>query len=433
MADRVKLIKGFSKLNKEQKRSWIANTLDNPKKALTLWESFDHIDRQTQKVLDNFAENTFANFILPLGIAPNVVIDDKVYAVPMAVEESSVVAAASAASKFWSTRGGIKTYIVDTIKEGQLLFEWSGSYHSLKESFDDLKKLLLEESSVYTANMEKRGGGVIGLELYPIYELDNTFEIRGKFQTCDSMGANFINTILECWGEALPKLFEFVLPVVDLAKHGEPEIVMAILTNYTPSCVIEAKVSCQLSEFGDLQTASRIKKAVDIANASTERAVTHNKGVMNGVDSVVIATGNDFRAVEAAAHAFAAKDGKYRSLTKCTIENDTFTFQITLPIAIGTVGGLTKLHPLAKENLEILGNPSAPELMRIIASIGLMQNFAAVRSLVTSGIQSGHMKMHLQNILTQLKANDDQRKEAKTFFADKTISYSAVREWLQEC
>jgi hydroxymethylglutaryl-CoA reductase len=152
---------------------------------------------------------------------------------------------------------------------------------------------------------------------------------------------------------------------------------------------------------------------------------------MNGIDSVVIATGNDFRAVEACVHTYAAKDGQYRSLTDCTVRDGVFTFTLTIPIAIGTVGGLTSLHPLAKRSLELLGNPNARQLMEVIAATGLAQNFAAVRSLTTTGIQKGHMKMHLTNILAQFQATDNEVENAKIYFNEKTISVSAVRDYLE--
>jgi hydroxymethylglutaryl-CoA reductase len=153
---------------------------------------------------------------------------------------------------------------------------------------------------------------------------------------------------------------------------------------------------------------------------------------MNGIDSVVIATGNDFRAVESCAHTYASRDGQYRSLSDCTLENGVFNFSLTIPIAIGTVGGLTSLHPLAKRSLELLGNPHAPKLMEIIATVGLAQNFAALKSLTTSGIQKGHMKMHLTNILAGFQATDEEMEKAKNYFGDKTISVSGVREYLEE-
>ena len=177
--------------------------------------------------------------------------------------------------------------------------------------------------------------------------------------------------------------------------------------------------------------AYKFEKALKIASIDTYRATTHNKGIFNGIDSVVIATGNDFRAVEACGHAYAARDGQYSSLSFCEVKDGVYRFWLDIPLAIGTVGGLTNLHPLAKRSLEMMGNPTANELMKIIATVGLAQNFAAVRSLVTTGIQKGHMKMHLMNILNHLEATEKEVKEAIIYFADKLVSFTAVREFLQ--
>jgi len=173
-----------------------------------------------------------------------------------------------------------------------------------------------------------------------------------------------------------------------------------------------------------------MSKAIRIAHIDPYRATTHNKGIFNGIDAVILATCNDFRAIEAGGHTYAAKDGQYKSLSHCSIENGIFKFWLDVPLAIGTVGGLTKLHPVAKRSLELLGNPDARTLMQIVAVTGLAQNFAALRSLVTVGIQKGHMKMHLLNILNHLEASEKQIKEAVAYFKDKVVSFSAVRDFL---
>jgi hydroxymethylglutaryl-CoA reductase len=176
--------------------------------------------------------------------------------------------------------------------------------------------------------------------------------------------------------------------------------------------------------------AEKFATAVRIAEVDPNRAVTHNKGIMNGVDAVVLATGNDFRAIEACAHAYAARSGQYKSLSTVSLENDTFKFTLRIPLSVGTVGGLTSLHPLAKTSLAILNQPSAKELMEIIAATGLAQNFSAVKSLVTTGIQRGHMKLHLLNIMNQLGATQDEIEKGKQHFTDKVVSFQAVRQFL---
>ena len=212
---------------------------------------------------------------------------------------------------------------------------------------------------------------------------------------------------------------------------------MSILSNYVPNCLVKSWVECpidNLSENNNLSEndfAKRFDQAVKISEADTYRAVTHNKGIMNGVDSVVLATGNDFRAVEAGIHAYASRTGVYRGLSKSSIKNGVFSLEITLPLSVGTVGGLTNLHPLVKWSLELLKNPNSQELMQIIGVAGLAQNFAAIRSLVSSGIQKGHMKMHLLNILNQMNVTKDKKIKALNFFKKNTVSYKKVEEFLK--
>lgn len=244
------------------------------------------------------------------------------------------------------------------------------------------------------------------------------------------MGANFINSCLEQFAKTIEKeLTESELFTQE--EKDSLQIVMCILSNYTPKCIVRAEVSCPVEQLKDKEVSAEVfvekfSRAVRIAEIEPYRATTHNKGIMNGIDAVVIATGNDFRAVEACAHTHASKDGTYSSLTHCELVNGQFRFWLDLPIAIGTVGGLTSLHPLVKLALELLGKPNAEELMGIIAVAGLAQNFAALRSLTTTGIQKGHMKMHLYNILNQLGATEKERIYFTIFFRDKTVSHHAV-------
>jgi hydroxymethylglutaryl-CoA reductase len=214
-------------------------------------------------------------------------------------------------------------------------------------------------------------------------------------------------------------------------------VVMAILSNYTPECLVRASVECPVEQLWDKNLgidaaafAEKFAKAIRIAEIDPYRATTHNKGIFNGIDAVILATANDFRAIEACGHAYAARDGQYRSLSHCELREGIFRFWMEIPLAIGTVGGLTHLHPMAKCALDILGNPGAAELMQVIAAVGLAQNFAAVRSLTTTGIQKGHMKMHLTNILNHLQATEAQAEAALFYFEDKKVSFSTVRDFL---
>jgi len=440
MAENEKEIAGFSKMGKREKIAWLAKNFlyANPVEVVKEFAEYWHDNVEAQKLLDGFSENTLTNFPVPFGIAPNFRINDQVYAVPMVIEESSVVAAASNAAKYWITRGGFKAEVLSTKKVGQVHFIYHGARRKLFSFFDSIKDELKQGVKHITAKMEERGGGVVDMELIDFTELEKGYyQLRAYFETVDSMGANFINSCLEEFGIQLQDKIAASDDFSD--KEKDIEIVMCILSNYTPGGLVRAEVSCRVAELGTFEDgkvsaeefAANFQRAVNIARIDPYRATTHNKGIMNGIDSVVLATGNDFRAVEACAHTYACRDGVYRSLSECKVENGIFRFWLTLPIAIGTVGGLTSLHPLAKRSLELLGNPNAKKLMEIIACVGLAQNFAALRSLTTIGIQAGHMKMHLTNILASFQATEEEVEKAKKHFEDKTISVSAAREFIE--
>ncbi len=427
-----KSIQGFSKLSKRGKIKWIVeNFFKDPESVMQEIMSYWHRNEDQQKVLDGFSENTITNFPLPFSVAPNVVINGKTYCVPMVTEESSVVAAASSAAKFWQDRNGVNAEILGTEKLGQVHFHWNGSYELLHSLMPELQKKMRQDASDHLINMEKRGGGFKQAKLIQIKGLDNYFQLRCSFETCDSMGANFINTCLESFASTLENFIESsdVIP----EDNQELEILMSILSNYTPGCLVRVSVESDIESLGtfdemDAETfAWRFYKAVEIAREDPYRAVTHNKGILNGVDAVVIASGNDFRAVESCAHAYASSDGQYRSLSNCSIDNGRFKFWMDIPLALGTIGGLTNLHPMAKRSLELLENPDAETLMMITAATGLLQNFAAIRSLVTTGIQKGHMKMHLENILSHLNATNEQRITAREYFTERKVSFNEVR------
>ncbi len=436
--DKPKLVSGFSKLSKRGKIRWLVeNFFSNPEEVARELKSFWYGDPQKQKIFDEFSENTITNFYLPYGIMPNVVINEKAYCVPMVIEESSVVAAASSAAKYWQERGGFKAEILSTKKIGQVHFDWKGDAIKLHQVFLALKERIFEETSHITCNMRKRGGGVLDIQLLDMSHLEeNYFQLQFTFETCDSMGANFINSVLEESARIL-KIFLSEQPHFT-EQERDVTIIMAILSNYTPECLVRASVECPVEALGTFDEgrmsaetfAEKFVKALRIAYVDKYRATTHNKGIFNGIDAVVLATGNDFRAIEACGHTYASRDGQYRSLSYAEVKDGIFRFWLDIPLALGTVGGLTTLHPLARRSLEMLGNPSATELMQIIATVGLAQNFAAVKSLVTTGIQKGHMKMHLMNILNHLEATEKEVKEALVYFADKIVSFTAVREFL---
>jgi hydroxymethylglutaryl-CoA reductase len=393
-----------------------------------------HKDAEVQQLHDEFIENTISNYYLPFGVAPNFLINGKLYALPMAIEESSVVAAAAKAANFWMDRGGFRTRIISTQKVGHVHFIWSGSVaEKLKAFFTASKNAFFEKSEDITRNMVLRGGGVSDIILVDKTDLEpGYFQLQATFETCDSMGANFINSCLERFAKTLQEELAETTLLADEERHVQ--IVMSILSNYTPECLVRAEVSCAIEDINEgsgisnSEFADKFCRAIRIAEIEPYRAVTHNKGIMNGIDAVVLATGNDFRAIEACAHAFAARTGSYRSLSHAEVVNNRFVFSLEIPLSLGTVGGITNLHPMVKFAHEILGNPGARELMESVAVAGLAQNFSAVRSLITCGIQKGHMKMHLLNILNQLEATDEEKVQIVEYFKDKVVSFSAAVE-----
>ena len=437
MATRERIKKGFSKLLKEEKLKLIANYFENPGEFISLLKSYWHPDSRQQQLFDEFSENTITNFFIPYGISPNVSINGKDYIVPMVIEESSVVAAASAAAKFWGERGGFHAEVIDVRKVGQVHFGWSGPKEQLFVLFPEIEKRLLADTDAMTEKMRKRGGGILRMQLIDYSEqIPDYYQIRVEFNTGDAMGANFINSVLEQFGHSLQDFFAEQNDLPEALR--KVEIIMTILSNNTPDCRVKVWVECPVEQLDGIdehlsgaEYAKKFKKAVDIAHIDVDRATTHNKGIYNGIDAVVLATGNDFRAVEAAGHTFASRNGRYESLSSVTIENGIFHFELEVPMALGTVGGLTSLHPLAKKTLELLGNPTAPELMMVAATMGLANNFSAVRSLTTKGIQAGHMKMHLNNILNQLNANEEEKKKAREAFKDQTVSFAGVEKFLE--
>ncbi|RKS94498.1 3-hydroxy-3-methylglutaryl-coenzyme A reductase [Flavobacterium limicola] len=432
-----KAISGFSKLSKEEKIKWIANQyFSTPTEAIALLKNYWNSDEKIQKLHDEFIENTITNFYIPLGVAPNFLINGKYSTIPMAIEESSVVAAAAKAAKFWSTRGGFKATVINTEKIGQVHFIYKGDVSKLNLFFAQNKSKFFSETESITTNMQKRGGGILDIVLKDKTDLlPNYFQLHATFETKDSMGANFINSCLEQFSKTLKEEAHNYALFTETEK--EIEVVMSILSNYVPNCIVRAEVSCPIEELEEKhilnpkEFAEKFVQAVQIAEVEPYRAVTHNKGIMNGVDAVVLATGNDFRAVEAGIHAYASRNGKYSSLSHAKIENGIFTFWLEIPLALGTVGGLTSLHPLVKLSLEMLEKPSAKELMQFVAVAGLAQNFAALRSLTTTGIQEGHMKMHLNNIINQFEATDDERILIQKYFKKNTVSHSAVVTYIE--
>ena len=429
------IIQGFSKYTKQQRINALIQKYGFQEDLGNWLATFENADTSIQKIIDDLSENPISSFHLPFSVAPNFVVNGKNLFFPLVSEESSVVAALGNAAGFWAKRGGFHAEVLGTEKKGQVHFMWNGNPESLQSLFPEIRSKLLAESAFLTAKMEERGGGITGIELKSlIHILPNYYQLDVGFETCDAMGANFINSCLEQFGKSLHEYF--LTSEKGSTSHRECEIIMAILSNYTPDSRVRVWVECPVTDLLDGKTeaecetfARRFEQAIRISQADVSRAVTHNKGIFNGIDALAVATGNDFRAIEACGHAFAARNDHYSGLTDVQIQDGKFRFSIELALGVGVVGGVTALHPLAKLAMQILDNPSSKELMMYLAIAGLASNFGAVKALVSVGIQQGHMKMHLSNILNQLQIPEEHRAEIQAYFQDKTVSFSEVENY----
>ena len=429
------VLQGFSKYDKNRRISALIQKYGFGSDLTDWLAAFETTDKTTQKIFDDLSENPISNFMLPFSIAPNFVVNGKNLFFPLVSEESSVVAALANAAGFWAHRGGFFAEVSGTEKKGQVHFTWKGNPEKLKVLFPEIREKLEAECKFITANMEARGGGLNSIELQnKSHALPDYFQLDAGFETCDAMGANFINSCLEQFGKSLQEFFQSSEKVSD--QERDCEIIMAILSNYTPESRVRAWVECPIDKLLDGKTpeectrfAKRFEQAIRISQADVSRAVTHNKGIFNGIDALALATGNDFRAIEACGHAFSSRNGQYRGLTDVQIQNGKFRFSIEISLAAGVVGGVTAVHPMARLAMKILDHPSAKQLMMYLAVAGLASNFGAVKALVSSGIQRGHMKMHLSNILNQLNIPEENRAEIQSHFQDKTVSFSAVEKF----
>lgn len=425
------MLEGFSRLSRDSRIRLVAALSDELAGVEHVLASHLLSNPEQQRSYEEISENTVSNYILPFGIAPNFNVNGRYYLVPMVTEESSVVAAAAAAAKFWAARGGFVARVEQMIKPGHIHFIWQGAEEELASFIDTVKPALAEAVKPLTQNMELRGGGMVSITLIDLSSrLQGYHQLEVRFGTADSMGANFINSCLEAMSAELVERAAQAFP-------GRLEVIMSILSNHTPECLVSCQVSTRVEDLAQAASglsgaefARRFVLAVEMARVDTSRAVTHNKGIYNGVDAVVLATGNDFRATEAAGHAWASRDGTYRGLSRAWTGDGALHLMLEIPLSVGTIGGLTRTHPMAAAALRILGNPGAETLMGIAAAAGLANNYSAVKALVTGGIQQGHMRMHLPNLLSQLQATPEERAAALEYFTNHPVSYHAVGSFL---
>jgi hydroxymethylglutaryl-CoA reductase len=364
-------------------------------------------------------ENAVGSFSLPLGIATNFVINGKEYLVPMAIEEPSVIAAASHAAKLAKSSGGFKASAESSIMRGQIQVT---NLLDIKKAIQVISKN--KESLLRTVNSISNNVKALDLKTRIVEnEIDGTKMLAAElYVDCkDSMGANTINSMCELLG-----------PEIEQKTSGK--VILKILSNYATERIATTKATFKKEELGGTDIVDRILSAFAFAFSDTYRAVTHNKGIMNGIDAVSIATGQDFRAIEAAAHAYASRDGKYRSLTTFSkSSNGDLVGRIEIPLSVGIVGGISIVHPVARMGLKILGVKSASELACVIASAGLAQNLAAIRALSTEGIQKGHMKLHAKNIAVAAGATGKLVDiVSETMYKQSKISLDSARRILQD-
>ncbi len=418
--DIKELFKGFSKLNRHQRFQRLMEM-----GALTKTD----IDYLTSGGLhdidlaDNFIENSIGYFQLPLGVATNFVIDDVPRVIPMAVEETSIIAAASKTARWVAQDGAITTRTMGDTIIGQIQIAKVANFEKLNNLLSATKATWIKEvNEQVAATMVKRGGGVEDIQLRSIDRNDGgtmaVFHVL--FNPCDAMGANMINQVCEYLKG----------PIQDLS--GE-KVTMCILSN-----LVDTKLTVATVELRNVspEMGEKIQEASLFAENDPYRAATNNKGVLNGIDPILIATGNDWRAVEAGVHAYAARSGQYRSITQWRYQDGTLTGMFKAPLIVGTVGGVTSLHPTARICLEMLDVHSANELARICGAVGLVQNLGALNALTTVGIIEGHMKLHIKNLTLGVGATPDetrplQRKLEQLLAVKKRITHTDAWQILQ--
>ena len=364
------------------------------------------------EIADNMIENALSTYGLPYGLALNFLINDQEIHIPMVTEEPSVIAAASNGGKIIQQAGGFKSQVNQRLMTGQIAFtglEDDAQALRFEAYVTEFSDDLLAVANAAYPSIVGRGGGArsIRSQYYPATDSSASFFIVYlTIDTQEAMGANMMNTMLEA-------LKAHILGQVDFIANIDG--LMAILSNYaveataTATCEITARL-LDKGPFSGVEVASKIALASQLAQVDVYRATTHNKGIMNGVDAFVLATGNDWRAIEAGVHAYAARDGQYRGLAKWTYHSDReiLTGELTLPLALGAVGGSIGIHPTVQVTKSILGQSDAKHLMEIAVSLGLAQNFSAVRALVTEGIQAGHMQLQAKSLAIQAGADGDQ-------------------------
>jgi hydroxymethylglutaryl-CoA reductase len=410
-------ISGFYKLPVEKRLEFVKDFANLDNEEIKLFSSCLEIG-----IADRMIENVLGAFEIPLGIAVNFQINGKDYLVPMATEESSVVAAASNAAKIARIKGGFKTECTDPLMIGQIQILHIKDVAESAQKILSKKKEILHLANEQDKILVKFGGGAKDLEVRildsPIGKMIVTHLI---VDVRDAMGANAVNTMCEA-----------LAPMLEEITGGK--VRLKILSNLADRRIVKAKAIFDKEKMGGVQVVDAFLESYNLAAIDPYRAATHNKGIMNGIDAVIIATGNDFRAIEAGAHAYASRNGQYTSLSHYYKDkNSDLVGELELPMAIGIIGGVGNIHPKAKLCKKILGIKTAKELGDVVVSLGLAQNFAAVFALSTVGIQKGHMTLHAKNIAVMAGATGNQiDKVANQMIKEGKIKLDRAEEILKD-
>lgn len=420
-SSQIDYFKGFSKLNREERLKRL-----EAMGALTP-EDVEFLQAGAPvapELAENFIENVIGYFQMPMGVATNFVIDGKTYAIPMAVEETSIIAAASKTAKWIREHGEIKTSVLGDQIIGQIQIAKVKNWQLLENYLHLNKKRLIEAANRDVAHgLVARGGGVSDIQFRKVDRGDGSAMavLHVHANTCEAMGANIINQVCEYLKNPIQQ------------DTGET-VTMCILSNLVDTKVTQAHV---IMRGLDADLMNRIEEASLFAQKDPYRAATNNKGVLNGIDPILIATGNDWRAVEAGVHAYAARHGQYSSITRWFVKDGELHGLFEAPIILGVVGGVTRLHPMASLSLRMMGIESAAELSRVCAAVGLVQNLGALRALTTVGIIEGHMKLHIKNLTLGAGARDEevplvQKKLEEILAMTKRITLSNAVEVLRD-
>ncbi|MEM0073539.1 MAG: hydroxymethylglutaryl-CoA reductase, degradative [Thermoplasmatales archaeon] len=409
-------ISGFYKLPIEKRREKLREILNLSDEEVSLMASMNGLD---EGIADRMIENVVSVMEVPIGIATNFLINDKDYLIPMAIEEPSVVAAASNAAKMARVKGGFKSISSDPIMIGQIELSGIKDPFGAKFRILEMKNELIQMANSKDPVLVKLGGGVRDIEVRVIDEENPMVVVHLLVDVRDAMGANAVNTMAE-----------YLAPKISEISRGR--VRLRILSNLATYRITRSFAIFDKKTIGGEDAVEGIIEAYRFAKIDPYRATTHNKGIMNGIDAVLVATSNDWRAVEAGAHAYAALNG-YTSLSKWEInENGDLEGYLEIPIAVGVVGGATATHPKAKLMRKILGVTSAREFADVLGAVGLAQNFAAIRALATEGIQRGHMELHARNVAISAGAKGDEIDEvAEIMVRDKTIRVDYASEVLK--